>query len=305
MIAEDRKSGIITITFTDNDPRRAAAVASEYVAELNTVVSQLSTSSAHRERVFLEERIAQVKQDLESAEKDFSQFASKNGAIDIKEQGRAMVESAASLEGQLIAAQSELQGLKQIYSENNVRVRSLRARIAELQNQLQQLGGKQEIGTDATASDSNDLYPSIRKLPLLGVPYADLYRRTRVQEAVFESLTQEYELAKVAEAKEIPSVRVLDPPEVPEHKSFPPRLAIMFLGTFLCCAAATLFVLAKSRWQEIDSHDAQKVLVADVFRSLHSAMPWATPNGSRVQAASHKVWIALARTPRSRQDKAS
>jgi uncharacterized protein involved in exopolysaccharide biosynthesis len=295
MISEDRKSGIITITVTDNNPRRAAAIAGEYVAELNTVVSQLSTSSAHRERVFLEERLAQVKQDLESAEKDFSQFASKNGAIDIKEQGRAMVESAASLEGQLIAAQSELQGLKQIYSENNVRVRSLRARISELQNQLQQLGGKQEIGSDATASDSNDLYPSIRKLPLLGVPYADLYRRTRVQEAVFESLTQEYELAKVAEAKEIPSVRVLDTPDVPEHKSFPPSLAIMFLGTFLCCAAATLFVLAKSRWREIDSNDAQKLLVADVFHSIHSAMPWAPPNGSRVQAASHKVWIRLAR----------
>jgi uncharacterized protein involved in exopolysaccharide biosynthesis len=289
MISEDRKSGIITIMVTDKDPRRAAALAGEYVAELNTVVSQLSTSSAHRERVFLEERIAQVKQDLESAETDFSQFASKNGAIDIKEQGRAMVESAASLEGQFIAAQSELQGLKQIYSENNVRVRSLKARLSELQNQLQQLGGKQEVGAEATSTDSGDLYPSIRKLPLLGVPYADLYRRTRVQEAVFESLTQEYELAKVAEAKEIPSVRVLDPPDVPEHKSFPPRLVIIFLGAFLCCAGATLFVLAKSRWQAIDSQDAQKVLFTEVFRSMHSAMPWAAPNGSRVQAASHKV----------------
>jgi capsule polysaccharide export protein KpsE/RkpR len=305
MISADRKSGIITITVTDNDPRRAAAMAGEYVAELNIVVNQLNTSSAHRERVFLEERLTQVKQDLESAEKDFSQFASKNGAIDIKEQGRAMVESAAVLEGQLIAAQSELQGLKQIYSENNVRVRSLRARIAELQSQLQQMGGKQEVGAEASASDSNELYPSIRKLPLLGVPYADLYRRTRVQEAVFESLTREYELAKVAEAKEVPSVRLLDPPDVPERKSFPPRLAIMFLGTFLCCAGATLFVLARSRWQQIDSDDAQKVLAAEVFHSIHSAMPWAPPNGSRVQAASHKVWIALARTPRSRQDKAS
>jgi capsule polysaccharide export protein KpsE/RkpR len=295
MISADRKSGIITIKVTDNDSRRAAAMAGEYVAELNIVVNQLNTSSAHRERVFLEGRLTQVKQDLESAEKDFSQFASKNGAIDIKEQGRAMVESAAVLEGQLIAAQSELQGLKQIYSENNVRVRSLRARIAELQNQLQQMGGKQEVGAEASASDSGELYPSIRKLPLLGVPYADLYRRTRVQEAVFESLTREYEMAKVAEAKETPSIRLLDPPDVPERKSFPPRLAIMFLGTFLCCAGATLFVLAKSRWQEIDSHDAQKMLAAEVFHSLHSAMPWAPPNGSRVQAASHKVWVRVMR----------
>ena len=181
-------------------------MAEEYVSELNSVVSQLTTSSAHRKRMFLKGRLGQVKQDLEDAEKDFSQFASKNATIDIKEQGLEMVEGAASLEGQLIAAQSELEGLKQIYADNNVRVRSLKARISELQDRLRQIGGKQEIASDATNSDSTDLYPSIRKLPLLGVTYSDLYRRTRVEEAIFETLTQEYELAKVAEAKEIPTV---------------------------------------------------------------------------------------------------
>ena len=82
--------------------------------------------------------------DLENAEKDFSQFASKNSAIDIKEQGKATVEAAATLEGQLIAAKSELEGLKQIYSDNNVRVRATQARVAELQNQLEKIGGKGE-----------------------------------------------------------------------------------------------------------------------------------------------------------------
>jgi|SRR5215469_6482052 len=294
MISEDRKSGIMTITVSDGSPERAAAIAGEYVTELNSVVSQLSTSSAHRERVFLEERLAQVKQDLEAAEKDFSEFSSKHGTIDIKEQGKAMVEGAATVEGQLIAAQSELEGLKQIYAENNVRVRSVRARIAELQNQLQQLSGKQEIAKDATNSDSDEVYPSIRKLPLLGVPYADLYRRTRVEEAVFESLTQEYELAKVAEAKEIPSVKVLDPPNVPEHKSFPPRLVIMILGLLFGFAAAVVWVVARSRWQAIGSDAPHKILAQEIFATFNAHMPWATPNGSRFQAASHKIWVGIA-----------
>src|SRR5207249_4553087 len=77
------------------------------------------------------------------------------------------------------------------------------------------------------------LYPSIRKLPVLGVTYADLYRRTRVQEAVYESLTKEYELAKVQEVKEIPTVKLLDSPNIPERKSFPPRTLIAFLGMAL------------------------------------------------------------------------
>ncbi len=96
-LAEDRKSGIITIQVTDRSRERAAAMAREYVEKLNYVVNLLSTSSAHRERVFLEERLAGVKQDLESAEKEFSQFASKNTAIDIQSQGKAMVEAAATL----------------------------------------------------------------------------------------------------------------------------------------------------------------------------------------------------------------
>jgi len=96
-----------------------------------------------------------VNKDLESAEKEFSQFASKNAAIDVKAQGVAMVEAAAALQGQLIAAQSESEGLRQIYSDNNVRVRSVKARIDELQHQLEKLGGKGESTTTVSASQAS------------------------------------------------------------------------------------------------------------------------------------------------------
>ncbi len=104
-ISEDRKSGIIAITVDDHDPRRAAALAQAYVTELDRLVAQVSTSSARRERIFLEERLRAVKQDLGDAAKKFSEFASKNTAIDIPSQGKAMVEAAATLQGDLIAAE--------------------------------------------------------------------------------------------------------------------------------------------------------------------------------------------------------
>ncbi|MGB6077657.1 MAG: hypothetical protein WBG29_18645, partial [Candidatus Acidiferrales bacterium] len=191
-ISEDRKSGIISIAVSDHDPRRAAAIAGAYVDQLNTMITQLSTSSAHRERVFLEERLKSVNQDLEAAEKNFSQFASKNGAIDITEQGKAMVEAGASLEGQLIAAQSELQGLKQIYTENNVRVRATEARISELHLQLEKLSGTASTPAGGAGTATDMMYPSLRQLPILGVPFADLYRKLTVEETVYETLTKEY-----------------------------------------------------------------------------------------------------------------
>ncbi len=278
-IAQDRKSGIITIQVTDRNPREAAAMAGEYVAILNRVVVDLNTSSAHRERVFLEERVSEVKRSLEAAERDFSEFASKNAAIDIKEQGRAMVEAAASIEGRLIAAQTELQGLRQVYTDSNVRVRATRARINELRRQLRKLGGKAEGSAGHDTENEETLYPSIRKLPLLGVTFADLYRRTRVQEAVFEVLTKQYELAKVEEAKEVPSVRVLDSPEIPERKSFPPRLLITLLGTIAALVLGTAWVLGREAWARWDRQDPGRVLIAEVGQTISTNLAWVSSNG--------------------------
>jgi len=178
-IAEDRKSGIIAVSVTDHDPRVAAAMAQAYVDELDRLVEQVSTSSARRERIFLDERLRAVKLDLDNAARKFSIFASKNTAIDIPAQSKAMVEAAATLEGQLIAAEAELHGLEAMYTDQNVRVRALRARVTELRAQLGKMGG--ESGTSAAPSSETDasLYPAIRQLPLLGVTYADLYRQQK------------------------------------------------------------------------------------------------------------------------------
>jgi capsule polysaccharide export protein KpsE/RkpR len=266
-ISEDRKSGIITIRVTDRNPERAAAMADEYVEELNRVVIQFNTSSAHRERVFLEERLDQVKQDLEYAEKGFSDFASKNTTVDLQAQSKAMVEAAATLEGQWITAQTELQGLKQIYTDNNVRVRGLQAKVDELHRQLQKLGGKFDTSGESLDAHDQLMYPSIRKLSLLGVSYADLYRSTKVQETIFVTLRQQYELAKVQEAKETPSVKVIDPPDVPEKKSFPPRFAIMFVGTTLALLIGVAWILAEARWEQIDGQHPHKVLALEIYQT--------------------------------------
>ena len=278
-ISVDRKSQIISISVADHSPQRAAAMAQAYIEELDRLVAELSTSSARRERVFLENRLQSVSQDLEAAEKDFSQFSSKNGAIDIKEQGKAMVEAAATLQGQLISAESEFEGLRQIYSDTNVRVRAVKARIEELRRQLDKLGGRGE-GAVGPETEAKDLYPSIRRLPLLGVTYADLYRRTKVQEAVYEALTQEYELAKVQEAKEIPTVKVLDAANIPERKDYPPRAFILFLSTAVALSCGVMFLLISNHWERKDPRDMSKVLANEMLLDLKEKGLFNSRNGS-------------------------
>ena len=263
----DRKSGIITITVSDRQAQRASDIANSYVKELNDLVSQLATSSARREREFLEERLHQVSQELSQAEKELSQFSSKNATLNPQDQARAMVGAVAELQGRMIAAQAQLEGLRSIYTDNSVRVRALKAEIGRLQLEIQRMGGR--AGTTAD-SETDQLYPSIRQLPLLGVTWADLYRRAKVQEAVFEALTKQFELAKVQEAKEIPSVKVLDEAKAPKKKSFPPRTVITIFGTGFAFCFAILWVLGNARWQAADPENPWKMFFQRVWNTLAS-----------------------------------
>ena len=263
-ISEDRKSGVITVIVSDRDPHRAAQLAQAYVEELDRLVAQVSTSSARRERIFIEQRLQTVKQDLDKVSRQFSEYASQNTTIDLTAQGKATVEAAAQLEGELIATQSELDGLEQIYTKGNVRVRSLQARVDELRSQLHKIGGESSTAVSDGAASGQE-FPSIRQLPLLGVKWGDLYRATKIQETVFELLTQQYELAKIQEAKEIPTVKTLDTPNTPEKKSSPHRLVLIILGVLFALSGAIVWILGEATWRRMDPDDLRKHLAQEVF----------------------------------------
>jgi capsule polysaccharide export protein KpsE/RkpR len=302
IISEDRKSGIISISVTDRSPQRAAVLAQAYVDQLNSLIAELSISSAHRERVFLEERLQVAKLDLDDASNQLAQFSSQNSSVDVQTMGRAALDAAGRVAGELIAAESQLEGLRQVYSDKNPRVRSLVGRVTELRKQLEKLDGSNVTsvpldrarssgrrtaeedglysdmrGNDTTASEMP--YPSLHNLPLLGVKYADYYRRAKIQETVYELLTEQYELTKIQEVKETPSVKVLDRPKVAQKKSSPPRMLVTLLGTFFTFCGGVVWVVAFVTWQTADRQDPRRILAQEVFSAVKAKIPWALRNG--------------------------
>jgi len=280
-VVDDKKSGVITLTFTDTDPVRARAIAEAYLEELNKTLITSSTSSARREREFIEKRLVTVKTQLHDAEEALSQFSSVNTTLDIKEQTHAMVDAAGKLQAELIVGQSELDSLEQIYGNENVRVRATRARVASLQHELAKLSGSSaalpnDTGTSDTDNtgkvESSSLYPSLRQLPRLAVPYAALYRNVRIQEIVFELLSQQYEMARIEEAKDTPVVSVFDPPLLPEKKSFPPRLVVILILTALANAAACFSVITRHRWGQVSEADPRRLLAEQIEASVRTRL---------------------------------
>src|ERR1700733_3405500 len=179
-ISDDKKSGVISITVEDTDPRRARDLAQGYLNELNLLLNRTSTSSAHQERIFIEGRLKGVEAELERAQQELSVFSSTHTTLDIKEQTRAMVDAGAKLQAELIVGQSELDSLRQIYGSSNIRVRAAQARVADLQHELEKMSGSSaplppdsdegsNSSTTSTGSQNGELYPSLRQLPRLAV----------------------------------------------------------------------------------------------------------------------------------------
>ena len=263
-IMENEKDGLVSITVRSRSPVLASMIAQGYVDELDRLVALDSTSEARRERIFLEGRLKELKQDLDDSSKALGQFATTNTALDIPSQGKAMIDSSLKLQAELASARSEEAGLRQEYSEDNVRVRASNARIEELQRQLNIINGQSGKGV-SRADISQSGLPSISALPSLGVSYEDLARRVNVDELVWQDLTKQYEMAKVQEAKEIPVVRVLDKANIPERKSSPVRRAIVMSGAMLSFLIALISVNVSSHWGTMGAEDERKKLVLDAI----------------------------------------
>jgi capsule polysaccharide export protein KpsE/RkpR len=211
-----------------------------------------------------------VQAELQRAQLALSDFSSKNTTIDIREQTKATVEAGAKLEGQLIAGESELDSLRQVYGSQNVRVRAAEARNATLQRELQRANGQSGQDLDEKEIDANHPYPALRQLPQLGVQWANLYRNVRIHETVFDLLSEEYETARIEEVKSVPTVSVIDFPGLPEKRSGPYRTLIVLISTLLSVVVTAIYLLARRSWLAMDDQDARRVLATRIKTAIQN-----------------------------------
>ncbi len=198
-IVEDKKSGIIAITVHDRDPKLAMDMANAYVDELSLVTARASTSAAKQERVFIEQRLADENKNLQDAEHQFGQFASTNMALDVPEQMKVTVEAAARLQGELIAARAQVEALKQTYTEENIRVKSAQAHVNELERELRRsipAGKRRALRTQLI------LTPRSRACRCWVSSGPTCIAIPRFAKQWLRLLTQQYEMARIQEAKE-------------------------------------------------------------------------------------------------------
>lgn len=220
------KEEIVSITVEDRDPVETARIAKAFIEELDRVSQNLSMTEGRKTRVFVEKRLSETKAELARLEEDFKRFQKENGAVKLDEQSKAIVEAIGTVKGQLMAKEVELQTVLSYATPANPQAQLLKTEVEELKVKLREL----EEGQDG--SRNNGIFIPTKRFPDISLQYVRLVRDIKVQQTLFELLTQQYEMASIQEAKDTTTAQVLDDAKVPEKKAKPKRAMIVAISTF-------------------------------------------------------------------------
>ncbi len=223
-VQDDKKSGIVTVGVVDRNAKRAAAIANAFVGRLEDLARALAVTEAGRRRLFYEGQLKDAKASLLAAEESMKAFQERTGAIKIDDQARAVIQSIAQLRAQAAAREVRLKVARSYATRQNPEVQRLEEEVRGLNEQLGRLESKSGGGAGT--------FVSTGRVPQLGADYVRKMRELKFNEALYEILLKQFELAKLDEARDASTIQVLET-AVPPGIRFAPRRLQMIVTAFV------------------------------------------------------------------------
>jgi uncharacterized protein involved in exopolysaccharide biosynthesis len=261
-------NGILVMTVEDKDPQRAADMANRMVELLDETTRTIKESRAGRTREFIERQLVERSGMLAHAEDSLKTFQQQHNAVDLDEQLRSAMDIITSLTSRAIALETEMGYMKNWVSPNSEEYQRKQAEYREVVSQLRKLKANN------TSSDEDLLrsfIPTLRDVPDVALQYLRLRREVEIQNTVFTMLTNEYEKARIEEARDTPVVQVLDVAQKPNLRSKPKRKIMTIVGGLLGLGWGTMTALLRTAWAERAEHatvveELTRPLAADFAR---------------------------------------
>ncbi len=257
------KDGLIRISVTDRDPRRAAELANGYVAEFKKFSSTLAVTEASQRRLFFEQQLTQAKDNLASAEENLKRTEQKTGLIQLDSQDRALIESVAQLRAQITAKEVQLRAMKSFAAGENPDLEVAEQELAGLRAEQSKMGASPTGVADAPLVPKGVMQES-------GLEYVRKLRDVKYFETIFDLLARQYEAAKVDEARQGAVVQVVDPALVPDRRSSPKRTLIVAGAAALGLFLGVVWAFAAEGLSRLENNPAERLRLDALRMTLAS-----------------------------------
>jgi len=241
------KDGVIAIEVDDVDAQRAAEIANAYADELHKLTNVLAVTEASQRRLFFERQLVQAKDNLTRAEASAKQALQQGGVLQVEGQGRAMIEAAARLRGEITVKEVQIGAMQAFATELNPQLVAAREEIEAMRRALAKM--ERVRATDVRQNISRSEGQGIGNLGLL--------RDIKYYETIYELLAKQYEVAKIDEAKNASVIQVLDAAIEPERKSKPWRSLMVAIAAIVSGIFAVFLVFIIESFKKAKQDPAQ------------------------------------------------
>jgi tyrosine-protein kinase Etk/Wzc len=244
---EVNKNGVIRVSVTlgtgffpsgadvDSIKNFTAMIANDYVHWLDRINREKLISSARNSRIFVEEEIKRTEVELDSAYQRLVAFQRMNKSVYLEKQMEAALTGAAALKEKLMEARAELGLKRQDFTERSRVIEQLQAELDALSRQYSSLSTGQGAGEDFEVP--------FQRVPQIAREMAGHLRDVKTLEQVIMYLSQQYYQDRVQEARDTPTVQVLDDAVPAIQRTSPRRAAWMLMTVLFSAMAAVLYVM--------------------------------------------------------------
>jgi uncharacterized protein involved in exopolysaccharide biosynthesis len=195
------------------------------ISELDRVNKLFQTDEARYQRLFLEKRHNETIVQLKAAENDLRIFQNKHNTLDLTEQTKAAINIGAEIKSQILIEEVKLGVLNKTYKLDHPEIEKLKLQISELEYQLATLD-KNAVNS---LQNDNNIFPKFSEIPDLSIKLIRLQREVEIQSALYLFLSEKYEASKIQEARDTPTIQILDDANLP-IKRYQPKRALMVIG---------------------------------------------------------------------------
>lgn len=260
--------GMITVAVTWYNKHLAADIANSYIEELDKFNTEAAMTVGKKYRIFIEKRLTEAQDTLTRTEEALRKFQEKHHTIALDIEIQAAIETIAQLKSQIILNEVKKGAWSAAGQVGNPYLSNINNELRELRKQLSKIefGQKGENTREFGAGFS----VPFSELPAVSLEYVRLFRDVKVQETIFELLTQQYEQAKIMEAKDTPTVQLLDRASPPEKKSTPKRTRIVILVSTLCLILGIVAVFVLESFENTKKYPERYKQWLDIGEKMRS-----------------------------------
>lgn len=250
-IEEIREAGLgfnniisITMSYVDEDPKRAFDVLNYYFNEVELEVEELNRKNVEDGFLLLQSRLDQNEVELRIAEDSLVSFQTKFGILEIEEQAKAQISGIGGLKAEIVKLEVEIGYLTQVLGENSSKIADLKLQKNEYEKKYDEM-----LNGVSIENSEFDIFQPISEMPELFLEYLRRYRDVIIQEEIYKVLYPQYEQQKLNYEEVSSGLRIVDPTLLPTYKDGPKR-AYIIIATFLFGLFFSIIIVFYKEWRE-------------------------------------------------------